>query len=247
MRPGDEDYDRSLKYFRKYVKVWHTSLCSNALIDFFHFLVQPILVAAAVDFEQVNGKRHGDLARRIADEIKAPRRLEAALDPQPAVLPFHWLSKSPDEMRRHELDGGIVIVGRHTLKEFLSGLKMGWIGSLEKVDQDELLARELEDDESFDEPDEPSTDVLHADGDNSMGSASHLPSPKNSPVFSPLQTVRQSAPPRQNQPPPVIPAALNTPPTTIPMLPPLLLVPFTNYIGFTPDSNNDLGLLQPAT
>ncbi len=32
--------------------------------------MQPVLVAAAVDYEMVNGRRHGDLATHIADEIK---------------------------------------------------------------------------------------------------------------------------------------------------------------------------------
>ncbi|TFY74490.1 hypothetical protein EWM64_g9522 [Hericium alpestre] len=46
--PGDEDWDRSTRYFRKYVK--------------------PILHAAAIDYEIIAGKRHGDLATRVQDD-----------------------------------------------------------------------------------------------------------------------------------------------------------------------------------
>ena len=42
---------------------------------------QPILNAAAIDYEIVLGKRHGDLAANIAAKIKAQRRIDAKLDP----------------------------------------------------------------------------------------------------------------------------------------------------------------------
>ncbi|KAI0740227.1 inner membrane protein import complex subunit Tim54-domain-containing protein [Earliella scabrosa] len=52
---GDEDYDRSMRYFRKYVK--------------------PVLVAAAIDYDMIKGRKLGDIARRVADDIRAQRRL----------------------------------------------------------------------------------------------------------------------------------------------------------------------------
>ncbi|KAF7295285.1 Transcriptional regulator Cwf13 [Mycena indigotica] len=135
--PGDEDYDQPLKYFRKYVK--------------------PILVAAAVDYTMVGGKRLGDVAGRVAESIKAQRRVEAGLEETPdyrKALPSYL---TPEEERLHQLEGGIMIIGRPTFKEFMTGLKRGWSEPLDKVDKEEMLAQELEADGRFDESDEEPT------------------------------------------------------------------------------------------
>ncbi|KAJ7047200.1 inner membrane protein import complex subunit Tim54-domain-containing protein [Mycena alexandri] len=176
--PGDEDHDQTLKYFRKYVK--------------------PILVAAAVDYEMIGGKRLGDIANRVADDIKSKRRLEAGLDSRPEVYQQLPTYQTPAEERESELEGGIVLIGRPTFKEFMAGLKRGWTAPLEKVDSDELLAQELEMDGRFDEEDD-STDRAE---------------------LKPFQA------------PPSLPSS-TSPPPPIPPLPPLLLVPFTDILGFT--------------
>lgn len=184
--------------------------------------LQPILVAAAVDFELVKARRHGDIANRIAAEIQARRRLDLGLDSLPAIimaLPSH---KSLEETRKFELEGGIVLVGRPSFKEFMFGLKKGWTDSLEKVDKEEQLALELASDGAFDEPDEPVIDASLQD------LSSRLPSSQNSLVFSPLQ-IRPSPPPPS--PSSSIPESANKPPSTIPPVPPILFVNFTNYIG----------------
>jgi import inner membrane translocase subunit TIM54 len=126
------------------------------------------------------------------------------------------------EKRKHELEGGIVIIGRPTFKEFMAGLKQGWTDGLEEVDQDELLARELESDGHFDEPEE---------ADNSEISAPQKIPGLSGPLYSPLF----AQPPHPPSPERRLPfsESLNTAPTTIPPTPPLLLVTFTNYIGFT--------------
>ncbi|KAF8205793.1 inner membrane protein import complex subunit Tim54-domain-containing protein [Mycena galopus ATCC 62051] len=176
--PGDEDHDQSLKYFRKYVK--------------------PILVAAAVDYELIGGKRQGDIAKRVADDIKSQRRLEAGLDSLPEISKQLPTYQTPVEARQSKLNGGIVIIGRPTFKEFMHGLRRGWTESLEKVDHDEILAQELEMDGRFDEEDD-----------------AERPEPKPfEPLIEPPSFSSDSLPP-------------------IPPLPPLLLVPFTDIIGFT--------------
>ncbi|KAJ7481219.1 inner membrane protein import complex subunit Tim54-domain-containing protein [Mycena galericulata] len=170
--PGDEDHDQTLKYFRKYVK--------------------PILVAAAVDYVMIGGKRLGDIANRVAEDIKTQRRLEAGLESRPEIYKELPTYQTLDEQRRSELDGGIVIIGRPTFKEFMAGLKRGWTEPINKVDTDELLAQELENDGRFDEEDD---DPLAVE-------------------------------------PPAL-STNTTPLPPIPPLPPLLLVPFTDLLGFT--------------
>jgi import inner membrane translocase subunit TIM54 len=189
---------------------------------------QPILVAAAVDFEMVAGKRHGDLTDRIANEIRLRRRMDLGIDSVSEVTMSLPTYKPLPEARRHALEGGFVIVGRPTLKEFMAGLKRGWTEGLDKVDKEELLARELESDGHFDEPDEP--------GDDSAAfpsiEKSKLPTLLNSPVYSPLQ-MRPPLPNSSSKPGSSITESMNMPPTDLPPLPPLLLVTFTNYIGLS--------------
>ncbi|KAI0372959.1 hypothetical protein BV20DRAFT_938608 [Pilatotrama ljubarskyi] len=206
--PGDQDYDRSMRYFRKYVK--------------------PVLVAAAIDYDMIKGRRHGDIARHVADKIRKERRIMAGLEEHfsgPMPIP----GSSFEEKRQREVDGGIVIVGRHTLKEYMAGLKRGWSDGLEAVDREERLARVLESDGKFDEPEtEPTAEAPVGEGEP-IPTPSRLPSSK---PFSILTTPALRAPPPA-KPTESIPDHLNKPPTEIPPQPPMLLVSFTNYIGLT--------------
>ncbi|KZT39243.1 hypothetical protein SISSUDRAFT_1020454 [Sistotremastrum suecicum HHB10207 ss-3] len=188
--PGDEDYERGTKYFKKYVK--------------------PYLVAAAIDYDIVNGKRHGALTEIVANRIKMQRRREAGLEPpQPGdIIPVPGL-KTAEARKAHMLKGGNIIMGRTTLKEYLEGLHQGWTEPLKIVEKEQELARLLADDGVFDEPDSaPSS------------------SPTSPPIFHPLQIDFSS---RHTAPPP--PDDATPPPQTIPPQPPLLLVPFVNHIG----------------
>ena len=99
----------------------------------------------------INGRRHGALADTIADKIKARRRLDAGIDQHPQNL-MSLPNRSPEDLRRRELEGGIVIVGRPAFKEFMAGLKRGWTEGLEIVDREERLAHALGSDGRFDEP-----------------------------------------------------------------------------------------------
>jgi len=179
-----------------------------------------------VDYELVPGKRHGDIAKRVAEDVRIRRRFDLGLDQDSDIKKALPTYKNLAEQRRRELEGGIVIVGRPTFKEFMAGMCKGWTGSLEKVDPDEELARILENDNHFDEPEDPREFV-----DDAPSHPPSRPSPISSaqaPIFSPLQTHKPT-------PTPPIPspkgASTHGPPSQIPPLSPLLLVPFTNHIG----------------
>lgn len=208
--PGDEDHDKSLRFFRKYVK--------------------PVLIAAAVDYEMVSARRSGDLANRIVDEIKTRRRVDAGLEPPSQSLMPLPNQPTLEQKRKRELEGGIVLVGRHTLKEFMSGLKRGWTESMDRVDREDMLAQELASDGRFDEPEEPVIYPEVVDGEPLPAHSRLLPS-QNAALLSPLR-MPPSSPPKFTQSISNVPAYLDTPPSTIPALPTLLLVPFTNHIGF---------------
>ncbi|KAL4400728.1 mitochondrial import inner membrane translocase subunit Tim54 [Malassezia pachydermatis] len=136
--PGDDNYDVSAVYFKRYVK--------------------PILVAAAVDYEILSGTRYGNLARELRDRIHERRRNLAGLQPWTTntapgtALPT---TLSPAEHLQRELDGAVVLVGRPALKEWAWALKEGWGTSIpvKPVDYDEQLSNTLSTDSAFDEED----------------------------------------------------------------------------------------------
>lgn len=182
----------------------------------------------------IKGRRHGELADRIANEIKARRRIDLGINPPPpAVMLLH--NSSMEAKRARELEGGIVVVGRSTFKEFMNGLKRGWTEGLEKVDKEELLSRQLEDDGHFDEPAEPETtvDIGSLDGEP-LPTPSKLPPSRNgfsaftAPHLRPQTPAAGSGTSTEN-----IPSNLNIPPERIPPMPPILLVNYVNYLGLS--------------
>ncbi|KIP12315.1 hypothetical protein PHLGIDRAFT_27443 [Phlebiopsis gigantea 11061_1 CR5-6] len=211
--PADEEYDRSIKYFRKYVK--------------------PILVAAAVDYEMVNGKRHGDLADRIANDIKKRRRVEVGIDPPP-FNPMNLPQMQPEARRARELEGGIVIVGRPAFKEFMAGLKRGWSDGVEIVDKEERLADILADDGHFDEVDSEPAAALNLGDDEPIPTKSKL-APSSSPMslFTPPHLKSNTPAPASLHSESSIPSHLNAAPAAIPPHPSILLVSYLNHIGLS--------------
>lgn len=173
----------------------------------------------------ITGKRHGDLANKIAEEIKAQRRITAGIDPPPPVMPALASYQPLDVMYRRKLQGGIIIVGRPTFKEYMVGVKRGWTDGLEKIDKEEALSRELEWDGRFDEAEEIT--MANLDGEP-IPTPSKLSSGEG--IYSPLRTQRPPPSRRESE---SVSAAQYAPPAVIPDLPPILFVSFTNLIGFT--------------
>ena len=192
-------------------------------------------MAAAIDYTVIAGKRHGDLATRVTNDIKTERRVSLGLDAPQQSLLTPSIKGTLDARRRRALDGGTVIVGRATFKEYMVGLRRGWTESLELVDKDEQLSKELESDGHFDEP-EASPD-LSSSSPSDLTDGEPLPTPSRLPpsraapgLFPPLSTVRvssPSAPATQTRDA----GADVPPPMLIPPQPPLLLVPFVNLVG----------------
>ncbi|CAK5265303.1 unnamed protein product [Mycena citricolor] len=191
--PGDEDHDQTLKYFRKYVK--------------------PILVAAAVDYEMIGGKRQGDIADRVAEDIKARRRLEAGIDTEPEVNKQLPAYRTPVQARQDALEGGIMLIGRPTFKEFMAGLKRGWTEPMAKVDPDEALANDFAEDGTFDDD---------FDGDVAVGLEENSTPPPAERVLKPPPFPSFSEP--ENAPFASLP--------DVPPVPPLIVVPFVDRLGF---------------
>ena len=144
-----------------------------------------------------------------------------------------------------ELEGGVVIIGRHTFKEYMDGFRRGWSESVYAVDREDQLARRLQNDGVFDEKDEETLDDHSGVGVTPSPSAT-IPKPEAAPkpieplafppapkpALSPFTALR-----RQPGIPPVQqrqqrPAFVDEPPSVLPFQPPIGLVPYTNHLGF---------------
>ncbi|WVF66312.1 hypothetical protein IAT40_001052 [Kwoniella sp. CBS 6097] len=227
---GDEDTDRALRYFRKYVK--------------------PYLVAAAIDYDLPTSPLHGSITRQVHASILAQRRQALGLDPLPPILSLPGVL-SPEETRRKELEGGVVLVGRASLKEYFEGLRRGWTGGVDAWDWEKSVEAKLESDGVFDEPKvETESAVLDtavetiaeavtpegqepASGPASSSSTSAKPSTGLGFLSRPAAPTSTPINPSSTSAGPQIPAHWHVPPNPLPAQPPLLFLPFENHIGFT--------------
>jgi len=170
----------------------------------------------------VVGKRHGDIANRVANDVRLRRRMDLGIDVDSDYTKASPTYKTLAERRQKELEGGIVIVGSPTFKEFMAGLKKGWADGLEEVDQEEKLAKELQSDGYFDEPeDADESGAVDTEHPHSHQLTARSPIYAALPIPSFTEQEHQSIPENEN-----------IPPSEIPQMPPILFVPFTDYIGF---------------
>lgn len=172
----------------------------------------------------------------MAKDIKTERRVALGLDPPPLSAPALSIKGMLETKRRRIHEGGTVIVGRPAFKEYMAGLRRGWTESIERVDEDERLSRELESDGHFDE-----LEVSPGSSSDDFADAEPIPTPSRLPpssppgLYSPLSTAIR--PPAQSQSPSLStqrardPGADVPPPASLPPQPPLLLVPFVNLVG----------------
>ncbi|TYJ58635.1 hypothetical protein B9479_000471 [Cryptococcus floricola] len=120
---GDEDTDRANRYFRKYVK--------------------PYLVAAGIDYDIPANPLHGSIARQLHASILALRRTSLSLDAPAPTLSLPGYNASPLQKLQREIEGGVVIVGRASLKEYLEGLRRGWEGGVDKWEWEQQVREQL--------------------------------------------------------------------------------------------------------
>ena len=95
--------------------------------------MQPILTAAAVEWEVVEGRSEGEVVGQWAEEIRRRRRrlgeggsaesLEKGREKE--------LWRQNAGVKEYEGIKGDIVIGRNTWKEYIRGLHAGWLGLLE--------------------------------------------------------------------------------------------------------------------
>lgn len=112
---------------------------------------QPYLVAAAIDYQQISNPLHGSITRQVHADVLKRRRQALGLEQAPTPLSLPG-AMDPAGAAQRELEGGTVIVGRASLKEYLEGLRRGWTGGVGKWDWEEEIKGQIAGDGVFDKP-----------------------------------------------------------------------------------------------
>ena len=108
--------------------------------DHFNRYVKPVLVAGAMDWELVEGRREGEIRAGLAERIRKWRRragekvdmgAQDVQEESPATVE-DAVEDVQQQTGIHEWTGikGDVVIGRHTWKEYVRGLHEGWLGPL---------------------------------------------------------------------------------------------------------------------
>ncbi|KAH1648220.1 mitochondrial import inner membrane translocase subunit tim54 [Aspergillus fumigatus] len=102
--------------------------------EHFKEYVKPILVAAALDYTVIEGRREGDVRAALAERIRKHRR--KAGEPSSVVEEMSnedIIADARQKIGVVEEPGpkGDLVIGRHTWKEYIRGLHEGWLGPLD--------------------------------------------------------------------------------------------------------------------
>jgi mitochondrial import inner membrane translocase subunit TIM54 len=104
---------------------------------YFKEYVKPVLVAAAMDYDVIEGRKEGDVRYGTAEQIRRRRRklgekgtapVEEEMDTEAAIDMIR------DKMFVSQETGvrGDLVLGRHTWKEYIRGLHEGWLGPIDE-------------------------------------------------------------------------------------------------------------------
>jgi len=103
--------------------------------QYFKDYVKPILVAASMDYEVIEGRKEGDVRYGTAEQIRRLRRkkgeqgtTEQEMDTAMAIdLVRENTMITPEPGVKGDL-----VLGRHTWKEYIRGLHEGWLGPIDE-------------------------------------------------------------------------------------------------------------------
>ncbi|KAK5168265.1 mitochondrial import inner membrane translocase subunit tim54 [Saxophila tyrrhenica] len=109
--------------------------------EHFHNYVKPVLVAAAMDWDVVEGRKEGDVRYKTAERIRKRRKKNGEGEPmsQEEVENLSLVDAMRERNGTHEFDGvaGDLVIGRNTWKEYVRGLHEGWLGPADAPKQPE--------------------------------------------------------------------------------------------------------------
>jgi len=102
---------------------------------YFKDYVKPILVAAAMDYEVIEGRKEGDVRYGTAEQIRRLRRKKGEQGTtEHEVDTAMAIDLMREQMMVQPVPGvrGDLVLGRHTWKEYIRGIHEGWLGPLDE-------------------------------------------------------------------------------------------------------------------
>ncbi|ORY02358.1 mitochondrial import inner membrane translocase subunit Tim54 [Clohesyomyces aquaticus] len=208
--------------------------------EHFQEYVKPILVAAAMDWDAVEGRREGDVRAGLAERIRKVRKKKGEVSEEPIEEGMQELLEATRErsgIKEWQGTAGDIIIGRHTWKEYVRGLHEGWLGPLNSPRQPEIPAEvsaittPATTPDTPLTPDQPSTPTAMDDA-----SPTAIPEPPK-PAEEPEKPKEEEAKPKKKKQPPPFNTTSDysnsTPsPNCPPEFPPSAIIPLPHLLGF---------------
>jgi import inner membrane translocase subunit TIM54 len=201
--------------------------------EHFQEYVKPILVAAALDWDAVEGRREGDVRAGLAERIRKLRQrrgerssepLEEGLEEQIEGL------RQRSGVRNWDGPGGDIVIGRPAWKEYVRGLHEGWLGPL-----DAPVSTGVPTTEPTPVPTPVLVEAAPAAG-SSADDASPTTTPEASKADEPEKPKEEEKPTKKKQPAPFNTTADYENSTLSPSCPrslgPAAVIPFPHLLGF---------------
>lgn len=98
--------------------------------EHFHTYVKPVLVAAAMDWDVVEGRKEGDVRHKTAERIRKQRQQKGegtVVEEEEDALTIEAI-RVKNGSKTYPGVGGDIVIGRHTWKEYIRGLHEGYLG-----------------------------------------------------------------------------------------------------------------------
>ena len=163
--------------------------------EHFHEYVKPVLVAGALDWEVIEGRREGEVRAGLAEKIRKLRKRNGEVSQidstEEAEEDLVSGSRQKAGIKEWDAVEGDLILGRHTWKEYVRGLHEGWLGPLDQPQPPELSDTLIDpsspppqESSSSDEPSSKSTSEPTPQGDTSTSDPpAKKPKPAPAPPF----------------------------------------------------------------
>ncbi|KAK8216577.1 mitochondrial import inner membrane translocase subunit Tim54 [Phyllosticta capitalensis] len=205
--------------------------------EHFHEYVKPILVAAAMDWDAVEGRREGDVRAGLAERCRRWRKLqgEATSEPLPEDVDSVTLhARQRAGIKEWNGVGGSVVIGRNTWKEYVRGLHEGWLGPLDKPPEPESAPEVVKD--AAPVATTPSDDASPSALPSATEEGQQQSPPAEGAEGEQKKEGEEEKPKKKTQPPPFIPTSAYPSallaPSTPSELPPATTIPFPHILGF---------------
>ena len=211
--------------------------------DHFHEYVKPVLVAGALDWEVVEGRREGDVRAGLAAKIRNLRQRngeqlqrELSEDERPVETKddlFYEMRKTTGVREWNGVRGDLVL-GRNTWKEYIRGIHEGWLGPLEPPKPQETI--EIQPGSSAEVLTDPPSSITTSPETKDVSAFPTEPTDSAEPVATEPPAAEKTKQPKPSPTPPFItpsdyPSRV-APPFLVSSMQPALPVPLPHILGF---------------